>query len=203
MADGFDEVRLPEDIERGSQGGPMFKTTIMDLSSGFEKRNSDWSEQRCSYDVGYGIMTKDDFSLVLKFFYARKGRARGFRFKDWSDFEMPKQDIGTGNNVLQDFQLFKTYEDDAASYDRAIRKPVNGTVKVYKNDVLQTTGYTVAYDTGIVHFNTPVVLGVVVSAECEFDVPVRFDSDKMEVNVQTFEAGSIPQIPIIELKIRS
>lgn len=202
----FDEVRLPEDVERGAQGGPMFKTTVLSLSSGFEKRNIDWSEQRCSYDVGYGIETKEHFTEVIKFFYARRGKARGFRFKDWSDFEMPRQAIGTGDASNPDFQIYKRYTSGSVDYDRILRKIVDGTVSVWSNNVLiSPSNYDIDMDTGLITFHVGSIPGVghIVEVECEFDVPVRFDTDQLEINVQTFEAGSIPQIPIVELKIAS
>jgi uncharacterized protein (TIGR02217 family) len=32
-----------------------------------------------------------------------------------------------------------------------------------------------------------------------FDVPARFDMDFLEIDMQAFEAGAIPNIPIIEI----
>ena len=91
---GFDEVRLPTNIEIGAQGGPQFNTTIIALSSGFEKRNINWADSKGTWDIGYSIRYKEDLDIVIQFFYARRGRANGFRFKDWSDFELPQQLIG-------------------------------------------------------------------------------------------------------------
>src|SRR5262245_16867263 len=105
----FDEIRLPEDVERGAQGGPQFKTNIMTLGSGFEKRNQEWADTQGEWDLSYGISTKDDLKTLIAFFYARRGRARGFRFKDWSDFELERQAIGIGDGANADFQIYKRY----------------------------------------------------------------------------------------------
>lgn len=205
----FDEIRLPDDVERGAQGGPEFKTTILPLSSGFEKRNQDWSTQRGMWDVSYGIQSKDDLKDLIKFFYARRGRARGFRFKDWSDFEMVNQAIGigdstTGSDGNADFQIYKRYTSGSIDYDRVITKPVDLTVVVKVNSTtkIEDTHYSVDYATGIITFISPnrPTTGQTVNVACEFDVPVRFDTDKLEVNMQLFDAGSFPQINLIELK---
>ena len=33
-----------------------------------------------------------------------------------------------------------------------------------------------------------------------FDVPVRFDTDYLEVDLSAFAAGSVPRIPLVEIK---
>jgi uncharacterized protein (TIGR02217 family) len=42
--------------------------------------------------------------------------------------------------------------------------------------------------------------GQAVTAGFEFDVPVRFDTDQLEINLSQIEAGSIPHIPIVEIR---
>lgn len=199
----FHDIRLPEEVERGALGGPKFKTTVLQLSSGHEKRNIDWEDSRGEWDIGYGIQTKANFSTVLSFFYARRGRAHSFRFKDWSDFEIAtEQSIGTGDNLETDFQVFKHYTSGSESFDRNILKPVSGTVRAFLNSVEQTISvdFTVNLLTGIVSFTVAPGAGVDVGIICEFDVPVRFDIDHLGINVETFDAGAIPQIPIVEVK---
>ncbi len=38
-----------------------------------------------------------------------------------------------------------------------------------------------------------------VTAGFEFDIPARFDSDRLEASLASFRAGQIPTIPIIEV----
>lgn len=199
----FHDVRLPEDVERGAVGGPEFNTTIVQTVGGHEQRIINWSEQRGSWMIGYGIEYKTDLQDMINFFYARRGRAHGFRFKDWSDFEIgsAKQAIGIGDNVETVFPIYKTYSSGGQDYFRPITKPVSGTVTVWKDAVIQTVGFTIDYATGEITFSAPVAAGVVVYVTCEFDVPVRFDTDKLDISMATFEAGEIPQIPIVELRI--
>lgn len=197
----FHEVRLPDDVERGAAGGPGFSTTITELASGFEQRNADWAKARMGFDIGYGIQDKQGFQEVIKFFYARRGRLYGFRFKDWSDYEATDELIGTGNGTDTQFQLQKTYSDAGGSYVRFINKPVTGTVTIYVDDVeVDAADYTVDYTTGVVTFDAAVGNGDVVTADFEFDVPVRFDVDKADVELLWSDAGSVPNIPIVELR---
>lgn len=208
----FDEIRLADWVERGAKGGPSFNTTIFTLNSGDEKRNQNWAKARLSWDIGFGMAYLHELDHpeaealledVLTFFYGRQGKARGFRFKDWSDYRInPAQAIGIGTGSNPTFQIFKRYTSGGVDYDRKILKPVEGTVLVYLNSVLktETTDYTVDYTTGIITFGVNPGVGVVVSVGCEFDVPVRFDTDKLDITLETFEAGQISSIPLIELK---
>lgn len=200
----FHNVRLPVDVEQGAQGGPAFKTTILPLSSGFEQRNIDWERQRGDWDVSYGVRTKSDLDEVVEFFHVRRGRAYGFRFKDWSDFEITAQAIGTGDGSNAAFQVFKRYTSGSDVFDRRITRLVTGTLSVFVNAVLKTvtTHYTVNLETGLITFtggNIP-TLGQIVSVTVEFDIPVRFDIDKLNVKMHWEEAMEIPSIPILELK---
>lgn len=200
----FHDVRLPEDIERGAQGGPRFKTTIMALSSGEEKRNIEWSKARGAWQIGYGIDTKEEFTRVIEFFYARQGRAHSFRFKDWSDFEIGEtgtpQQIGSGTGALLVFQIEKRYSSGGYTFHRPITKPVNGTLRVFLNSVEQLTGWSANYSTGVITFTTAPSTGVAVQVICEFDLPVRFDTDALDVNMILFDVGSVPGIDIVEVK---
>lgn len=195
----FDEVRLPEEVEKGAEGGPRFKTSILPLSSGHEKRNVDWVEARGDWDIGYGIQSIENLELVRDFFYARAGRARGFRFKDWSDYTGTAQNIGTGDNATVAFQLRKQYTSGLVTYNRLIYKPVAGTVRIFLNGV-ETFGFTVDTTTGIVTMGVAPGAAVAITATYEFDVPVRFDTDHFRLSLEIFNAGSVPSLPVIELR---
>lgn len=192
----FDNVRLPEHIEQGALGGPAFQTTIIALGTGAEQRNVDWLAQRCSYDVSYGVQHKKDFIEIVKFFYARLGRARGFRFKDWTDYEATDQQIGVGDGVRTTFQLVKNYSS-LVQYQRKITRPVANTVSVRVDNVVSL--FSVNVNTGLVTMSSAPADGAVVTASFEFDIPVRFDSDKLDLNARTDKVASIPSIEIVEL----
>lgn len=206
----FHEVRFPDNISRGARGGPERRTQIVELASGAEERNASWANSRRRYDVAYGIRRADDLAAVVAFFEARNGRLHGFRFKDWADSKscLPSQTpvptnqpIGTGNGSATLFQLTKRYTSGAQSWTRAITKPVAGTVTVALNGTPQATGWSVSTTTGVVTFITAPAAGLVVTAGFEFDVPVRFDTDALDVTLDLERLGSITSIPLIELRL--
>jgi uncharacterized protein (TIGR02217 family) len=205
----FHEVRFPDTISRGARGGPERRTQIVELASGDEERNASWANSRRRYDVSYGIRRADDLAAVVAFFEARNGRLHGFRFRDWSDYRsgLPSnvpspldQPIGTGDGTTSTFQLVKRYTSGAQGWTRTITKPVAGSGRVALAGVEQASGWSVDTSTGVVTFAAPPGAGVAISAGFEFDVPVRFDSDTLDVTLDIERLGSITSIPLVELR---
>lgn len=210
----FHEVRFPTGISRGAQGGPERRTDVVVLGSGFEERNSRWADSRRSYNAGYGVRSLDDLHAVITFFEERRGRLYGFRWRDHSDWKScppgsepaaGDQVIGFGDEVRSSFQLTKTYGGAATPWVRSIKKPVDGSVRVAIDGeaVAEGTGFTVDAASGVITFLAGHVPGVgePVSAGFTFDVPARFDTDKLEVNLQGFAHGAIPSIPVVEIRL--
>ncbi len=179
----------------------MFNTSITTTQGGFEQRNINWLKSLGRWDVSTGIKNKSDMDAVIAFFRARFGKAYGFRFKDWSDFQAVGQNIGTGNGSQTTFQLTKTYTSGSNSYIRDIKKPVSGTATIYLNSILQSSGFTVDHTTGIVTFTVAPGAGVVVSADYDFDVPVRFDTDALAVRIDGPAQYLWDSIPIVETRL--
>jgi uncharacterized protein (TIGR02217 family) len=208
----FHEVQFPTGISKGSSGGPRRMTDVVTLRSGFEQRNSIWQHSRRSYNAGLGLQDLKDLYETIEFFEARRGKLHGFRWKDWADYKSKDPitattatdiQIGVGDGTTTQFQLVKTYFDAGGSYTRIIKKPVAGSVKIALNGVLRTeiTHYTVNTTTGIITFLSAPGAGVSVTAGFEFDVPVRFDIDQIMINVEQFNAGAIPDIDILEIRV--
>lgn len=208
----FHEIRFPTTVSYGASGGPERRTDIVTLASGHEERNTPWAHSRRRYDAGLGLVTVDQLEEVVAFFEARMGQLYGFRWKDWTDYKSCQptgtpgpldQDLGVGDGVQMQFALQKTYSSGSQSYVRPISKPVSGTVQVALDGipVVNGTDYSVQSDTGILDFNTAPATGVIVTAGYEFDVPVRFDTDRIETSLATFSAGEIPSVPVIEVRI--
>jgi uncharacterized protein (TIGR02217 family) len=195
------EARFPEDISYGSSGGPTFSTSIVSNVGGYEKRNQHWENARAIYNVAHGIKTKAQLSALIVFFRARKGRSQAFRFKDWMDFEAIGEIIGTGNGVQTQFQLIKTYASGENTCLRSLSKPVDGTVRIYFNNALQSNGYIVNYTTGIITFASAPASGVIVQADCEFDVPVRFETDQLSARLEEYGVYSWADIPLVEVRV--
>ena len=205
----FHEVRFPDNISRGARGGPERRTQIVELASGDEERNASWANSRRRYDVAYGIRRADDLAAVVAFFEARNGRLHGFRFKDWGDFKscLPSQtpgatdqQVGIGDGTTTQFQLVKRYTSGAQSWTRGIAKPVTGSVRVALAGVEQVSGWSVDTTTGLVTFGSTPGAGVAITAGFAFDVPVRFDTDALDVTLDLERLGSITSIPLVELR---
>jgi uncharacterized protein (TIGR02217 family) len=209
----FHEILFPLDIALKSAGGPERRTEIVTLGSGREERNARWAHSRRRYDAGYGVKTFAALSEVVAFFEERRGRLHGFRWRDRLDHASAApgvavsptdQVIGIGDGVVAAFALRKTYGGIYAPYQRPIAKPNPGSVRVAVDEVEQDEGtdFTCDSATGVVTFLPGHIpgSGVAVTAGFVFDVPVRFDTDYLEVDLSAFEAGVIPKIPLVEIK---
>ncbi len=207
----FHHVRFPTGISLRAKGGPERRTQIVTLSSGHEQRNTRWADSRRRYDAGYGMRSLDDVHTVLSFFEERRGRLHGFRWKDHTDYKscLPSKTpgsldlpIGEGDGTQVQFQLAKTYGSGSSAYKRTISKPVQGSVSVAIDDIekLENADYTLDLTTGTITFSTAPTIGQIITAGFEFDVPVRFDTDNIEINLDAFNAGQIPDISIVEIK---
>jgi uncharacterized protein (TIGR02217 family) len=191
----FVEIQFPTDISYGANGGPIFMTDVVATVSGHEQRNSKWSQSRAKYNVASGIKTEAQWQALIAFFRARRGMAIGFRFKDWSDYKAENQPLKSlGGN---EYQLVKQYVSGAAVYERDITKPVTGTVKLYEDSILQASGWSIDAATGIITTS----LSGTLSADFEFDVPVRFDADEMSISMDSFDAGNWGSIQLIEVRV--
>lgn len=209
----FDEVQFPPLISYGAIGGPRFNTTVTTLSSGAEQRNINWSQRRGEWDVSQGMKTEQDIEVLIAFFHNRYGKARGFRYKDWTDYRLPRWIDTPGdlapipvqmvtNGVTATFQIQKPYVDPLpATFWRPIYKPVVGTVSMLVNGV-NNTNFTVDTTTGIVTLLSSVytTTGDTVAITCEFDTPCRFDTDDMKLSIAMIDNFSWPQIPIVETR---
>ncbi len=208
----FHEERFPSNLSLGSVGGPERRTEIVTLNSGFEERNTPWEHSRRRYDAGLAMRSLDDLGSAIAFFEARRGPLFGFRWKDWADFKScaPSSDpafgdqvIGIGDGQSIAFQLVKTYQSGAESYTRSISKPVLSSVlaSVDANEVIEGQDFDCEYTTGVLTFYLAPAAGEQITAGFTFDVPVRFETDRLEVSVAGFAAGDIPSVPVVEVRI--
>ena len=207
----FHEVRFPLDVSLGGRGGPERRTEIVTLGSNREARNARWAHSRRRYEAGYGVKSLAQLAQIIEFFEERRGRLYGFRWRYRADFTSrapgatpspTDQRIGTGDGARAAFQLVKTYGGAFSPYARDIVKPVAGTVRVAVDGVEKLApDASVDATTGLVTFAPGAIpsQGAAVTAGFLFDAPVRFDTDFLEIDMQAFEAGAIPNIPIIEI----
>ncbi len=208
---GFHEVRFPANLSFGSVGGPERRTEVVTLANGHEERNSPWAHSRRRYNAGMGLRSLDDIETLIAFFEARQGEMFGFRWKDWADYKSCRpsgtvhfqdQVIATGDGAEDTFQLVKHYASGGESYARPITKPVAGTVRVgvAGSELQEAVHYEVDTATGRITFATPPDVGAEITAGFEFDVPVRFDTDRIQTSVASFQAGEVPDVPVVEVR---
>lgn len=207
----FHEILFPLDIALRSAGGPERRTEIVTLASGREERNARFKHSRRRYDAGYGVKNLEALSQVIAFFEERRGRLHGFRWRDRLDHSSAApgmavtpfdQMIGAGDGETSAFALKKTYGGAFDPYARPIVKPVAGSV-VVAVDGEAVEEFTCDTATGVVTFldgHVPAA-GAAITAGFLFDVPVRFDSDYLEVDLSAFAAGAIPKIPLVEIRL--
>ncbi|RYZ13053.1 MAG: TIGR02217 family protein [Alphaproteobacteria bacterium] len=203
----FHDVRLPLSPALGANGGPERLTDVVQLASGLESRNARWQRSRRRWDIGGAVLRADAAHELLAFFEARRGRMHGFRFRDPLDWKscLPSgeisfldQVIGTGDGETAAFQLVKRYESGGAWVERVVSKPVEASVVVAVNGV-ETSSFVVDWDAGIVTFEDAPAEGAVVTAGFAFDVPVRFDADRLELSLVGHDVVRVLRAPLVEL----
>jgi uncharacterized protein (TIGR02217 family) len=204
----FDDVLYPLALGRDATVVPEFSTSVSVTASGFERRNSVWSNARLRFDVGPGVRSETELGQLIAFFRARRGPGRGFRLRDPTDFSsnamvgapgLSDQQIGTGDGAATDFPLVKRYGEGEAVQIRRITRPDFASLLVAVDGVLQVGNWQLA-DGGVVVFATPPATGAVVQAGFLFDVPVRFAEDSLEVSGAAFAAGEAPSVPVVEIR---
>jgi uncharacterized protein (TIGR02217 family) len=192
--DAFDDVLFPLELGREAEVAPGFSTAILTSAGGREARNAAWAEARTSYDVGPGLRSEADIGVLLAFFRARMGAARGFRLRDPFDFEAVGEVLGVGDGVARRSALVKSY----GAMERRITRPVVGSVSLAV-DGIATAAFSVEAG-GWVVLDVAPALGVVVTAGFAFDVPVRFAEDRLSVARATFLAGVAASVPLVEVR---
>ncbi|WP_048649125.1 DUF2460 domain-containing protein [Nitratireductor soli] len=208
----FHDIRFPLAVSFGATGGPERRNEIVQLVSGREKRNARQADARRFYDAGTGLRSLDDIYEVLAFFEARRGSLHGFRFRDPFDMKSCRpsqtpthldQETGLGDGIRTRFPLSKVYGEGEDAVLRPITRPVPGTVLVGVNGAVQQADlhFSLDAETGEVVFQAGAVppAGTLITAGYEFDVPVRFDTERLSVSLSAFKAGQIPAIPLVEI----
>jgi uncharacterized protein (TIGR02217 family) len=207
----FHDVSFPTDVAIRAKGGPERITDVIRLGSGRESRNSRFSASRRRFDAGYGVRSFQRLASVIAFFEARAGRLHGFRFRDRLDFSSAPpgaepaatdQPLGTGDGTRTGFDLVKRYGDQAGEALRRITRPVPGSVliavagapKLFGVHCDLVAGGRIVFRAGHIP-----AAGQAVTAGFLFDVPVRFDTDRLDIDIAAFEAGEIPSIPLVEI----
>lgn len=196
----FIEERFPDDIAYGSAGGPEYFTNVVTASNGCEQRNIKWSYARRKYNIAPGIKDKEQMQQIVSFFHICKGRALGFRFKDWSDYYALNEELDVVNGAADTFQLIKRYKlGENLSEKRAIQKPVIDSVKIYVNGAVEEKVKINCMNGRVIFDNAP-SSGAIITADFHFDVPVRFDIDYLSMAIEGSDIYSFNTIPLVEVR---
>jgi uncharacterized protein (TIGR02217 family) len=191
----FRDISFPLYIARGATGGPSFSTSVVTLASGAEERNILWANSRGKWNISTGIRTREQMLDVIAFFHVVKGRAYSFRLKDWNDYSATDQLLVEITSTV--WQLVKRYDIGGFEHIRTITKPVVGTVIVMDGGApVAPSG--IDYQTGQVTFAS--APGSNPTANFEFDVPVRFDTDHLPVQANAWDQQIVSQIDLVEVR---
>jgi uncharacterized protein (TIGR02217 family) len=203
----FHDIRFPDSIAQGATGGPTFSTSVITSSGGHEQRQGAWANGRGRWNVGTGLQRRADVTALIAFFRARAGKLNAFRFRDWSDYALARQEIGTTNGTLATWQIFKVYTSGPTTVNRTITRPVSGTVRCWVDNVERTLGaggsdFQVNLSTGVITLGTTLAAttGQDIEAACDFDVPVRFDTDELPLTLRSHDIGEWSDIPVVEIR---
>ena len=202
----FDDVLYPLALGRDAGVSAEFSTSVMVTASGHERRGSHWSDARLHFDVGPGIRSEAELGTLIAFFRARRGAARGFRLRDPFDFSSngmtgaptaADQLLGTGDGLTARFRLRKRYAGPEPQV-RWITRPRAESVLVSVGGV--PMGAWTLEPGGWIALAEAPGAGVEVRAGFLFDVPVRFESDRLDVTGANFAAGEAPSVPLVEVR---
>ncbi len=196
----FHNIKLPKFIEVFAVGYPEFVTNCLATNSGREIRQAEQTSARQRYILKNCRLSNDQFEQFNSFFRARGGRRYAFRLYDYADHSAAKQIIAIGDGAQKIFPLYKIYEDAIAPYYRRITQPIIGSVKLYVED--QLAAIEVNHESGTVIFPEALAEGQRLAAEFEFDVAVRFGSDRLEYSYNSLD-GSIELAPLELLEVNS
>ncbi len=206
----IDDVRLPEKWSKGSSGGPAFLTDIVDMVSGDQDREERWEHPLATYDIAHNVKRPADIAELRAFHRARRGASRGFLLKDWIEYtsaedgiaapEATDQPLGTGDGSTTVFPIVKRYSDAGGSYDWPVIWPVAGTVLVAVDGTPIGSGFTVDRGEGTITFAAAPAGAAVLTCGFEFDVPVHFAEDQLNVVWDTINSRSAGSVTLEEVR---
>lgn len=175
----FIQTRLSPMVEAGFSAVSLHSTSVVSLRSGRESRNADWAIARRRYTARYGQWTRAMREELMGAIYGANGRLHSFLFRDWNDYHVSGQSLGTAPSGSAPVQLVRTYRFGATTVTRPIYHPVASTLTLTQG--VDAKPGTVDPVTGLFVPSTPWTEGQPLAASFQFDVRVRFDRDDIEI----------------------
>lgn len=176
MANEFLDARLELHKNYGATFGPRYSTAVSTQSDGKEYRRALWDQPLIYATIGDRQVDSADLSYLLQFHEQSMGAFRGFRLRDWTDYRVVEGQGSLWGNGQGAFQMYKKYSFGGVETYRPLTKIVAGTTKLFANGVEQGGGWSVDNGTGVISTG----IGGTLTFTCEFDVPVRFEQDKID-----------------------
>lgn len=164
----------------GWQGGPGFRTTIVEMANGRERRNAEWAQARHQYQVPFNNISKPDYATIKTAHLTCRGQLHAFLFRDMLDYELNNELFGEGDGVTTVFQLQKQSLIDGVVYHRFIYAPDSPLV-IRNNNVVASP--TIDYERGIITFAVAPADGNGLTATGTFGVWVRFNNDYLPFSI--------------------
>lgn len=198
-------LRFEPPIGFQTSGGPGWSTEVISLSSGREVRNAVRATSLRRWQIAGVPATQADVSGIVRFFNARGGRHEGFRFRDpfgWTSATGEEavspldQLLGMGDGENTEFQLVL---DEGAVVKRVITRPVATSVRIAVDGV-ETSAFTLNDQTGRIMFDIAPSVGAALTAGFEYDLPVRFDSDTLDLSAPVYGAFQLVQLALTEIQ---
>ena len=190
---------FPEKLTYCFEKEVEFLTTISSTKNKKEVCNHNWTTPRYKFNLVHKTLNKNDFQQLQSLFLVCKGQGTAFNFLDKTDYEIINQQIGLGDGVNKNFDIYKIYSYQNYSYKRRIYNLNN--VCVYLNgDKIEETAYTISNGTlSFKEGNIP-LSGQVITMDAEFNVIVRFNTDLLKVTSKG-QYVEIDDLSLIETRI--
>lgn len=211
----FIEVRFPTTVSWGAVGGCDWSTRVIKLDSGWDYRQAYFAFDRGRWTVTHKFRDAADWAYLVSFFRIMNGRLLGFRFQDPTDYTSETY-LGSGvtagvimTNPAGQLQLYKSYTlTDVLGGPQVVYRPIFKPAPDQSVTITSPGGSTVRHGWTL-NCSTGVVTGGGVQANDiwsgQFDVPVRFDTDHMDLAYEFYnaqaEAGGASwiNVPLVEL----
>lgn len=202
------DVRLTREIEIGAKARPRYSTDVIVTDGGHEVRNQRWSYPLFEFDFDLEpgdrdgdthLADADRLSAFIDLWHVAAGQFNSFKFRDWGDWDVETQPFATGDGITTAFQLYRVYQAGNMTRLRKITRPVQGSVTAYVNGA--PTAISVDHATGIVTFTGGAPAdGAVITADFQFDLPVRFADDTMDLIAIMKDLDKPTNITLIEIR---
>lgn len=186
----------------GWNGGPEFRTTIVEMANGRERRNGAWAHARHRYTLPFANIGPDEYRAIRQMFEVCRGALHSFLYRDPLDSIAENEAIGIGDGETSTFQFTKNSIIEGVVYQRLVTAfTESDDVSVFV-DGSEASGISMDRDRGILVFPSPPAEGSIITWSGSFALWVRFANDWLPFSVDNrnsehlFATGSFDLIEV-------